>query len=207
MKLVIFGASGRTGLPLVEQALHAGHSVRAVVRDPSKIGIKHANLEVVKASIEQPLEAVVRGTDAVLSALGPVKGGSKSLMQTAAENIVEAMYKTGVKRLITLTGAGVAQPDDQPRVFNHFMSFMLNLFAKDVLLDSSQHARVVRESKLDWTIVRVPMLTDTSASGKIRVGKVGINDGARISRSDVAAFMLSQLSGITHIHQAPVISS
>jgi putative NADH-flavin reductase len=207
MKLVIFGASGRTGQPLVQQALQAGHLVRAVVRDPSKLGIKHANLEVVKASLEQPLEAVVRGSDVVLSALGPVKGGSKTIMQTAAETIVAAMNQTGVKRLITLTGAGVAQPGDQPKAFNHFMGFMLNLFAKDVLLDSSQHAQVVRDSKLEWTIVRVPMLTDAPASGKIRVGKVGVNDGARISRSDVAAFMLAQLTDKTHIHQAPVISS
>jgi hypothetical protein len=66
---------------------------------------------------------------------------------------------------------------------------------------------VVRDSKLDWTIVRVPMLTDALASGKIRVGKVGVNDGARISRSDVAAFMLVQLTDKTYIHQAPVISS
>jgi putative NADH-flavin reductase len=207
MKLVIFGASGRTGLPLVQQALQAGHSVRAVVRDPSKIGFKHANLEIVKASLEQPLEDVVRGSDVVLSALGPVKGGSKSIMQTAAENIVAAMHKTGVKRLITLTGAGVAQPGDQPKAFNHFMSLMLNLLAKDVLLDSSQHARVVRDSKLEWTIVRVPMLTDAPASGNIRVGKVGVNDGARISRSDVAAFMLAQLTDQSQLHQAPVISS
>lgn len=206
MKLVIFGATGRTGQPLVTQALDAGYLVRAVVRDPSKLGISHSNLEIVQASLEQPLEQVLHQADVVLSALGPVKGGSKTIMQTAAENIVGAMQKKGIKRLITLTGAGVAQPGDQPKAFNHLISFFLNLFARDVLLDSSQHAKVVRESNLDWTIVRVPMLTDAPAKNKTRVGMVGINDAPRISRADVAAFMLEQINNKQHIHKAPVIS-
>ncbi|MFN3267175.1 MAG: NAD(P)-dependent oxidoreductase [Deinococcales bacterium] len=206
MKIIIFGASGRTGQHLVNQALEIGHEVSAVVRDSSKLQLQHPRLSVVKASLEQPLEPVIRGSDAVLSALGPTKGGSKTIMRTAAKSIVTAMQKSGVKRLITLTGAGVAQPGDQPKAFNHLMSFMLNLFAKDVLIDSSEHAAIVRASGLAYTIVRVPVLTDAAASKHIRVGMVGINDGARISRADVATYMLQQLEDSSQIGQAPVIS-
>ena len=65
---------------------------------------------------------------------------------------------------------------------------------------------VVRESDLDWTIVRVPMLTDGPKTGEIKVAWVGKGMGMRISREDLAAFLLEQLDDDTYIHQAPAIS-
>lgn len=208
MNIIIFGASGRTGKPLVEQALAAGHQVTAYVRDAGKLGIKHPKLETIVGNLNETdkLNKAILGKDAVFSALGPVKNGSKTIMEEAARNITAAMKKAGVKRLITVTGAGVAQPGDEPKAFNHFMSFVLNLMAKDVIVDSSKHAEIVRASGLDWTVVRVPMLTDGARKGQHRVGKVGVDDGPRISRADVADFMLKQLSDKAHIGKSPVIS-
>lgn len=213
MKIIIFGATGRTGLPLVIQALAAGHHVTAFVRNPNKIQIGHAKLRIVRGDLDDAvgIEAAIAGQDAVLSALGPIPAGRKDVMGVAFTNIIAAMQKTGVKRLISLTGAGVSQPGDEPKLINKFISLMLNLISKDTIIDSSEHARLVRDSNLDWTIVRVPMLTDVPANGpaerNVRVGMVGINDGMRIARSDVAAFMLKVLEDRSHIHAAPVISS
>ena len=172
MKLTIFGATGRTGIHLLEQAL----------------------------------EAAMAGTDAVLSALGPIPKGPSDVMTIAAKNIVAGMNTNGVRRLVTLTGAGVDQPGDQPKLINKFISFMLRTLQKDILIDSVEHARIVRESKLDWTIVRVPVLGDGPRTGKYRVGMVGINDGVRISRADVAEFMLKQLEPGAALRIAPVVS-
>jgi putative NADH-flavin reductase len=213
MKIIIFGASGRTGLPLMTQALEAGHDVTAFVRNPNKIQISHAKLRIVQGNLDDAagIEAAIAGQDAVLSALGPILGGQKDVMRVAFTNIIAAMQTTGVKRLISLTGAGVAQPGDEPKLINKFIGLMLNLISKDTIIDSSEHARLVRDSGLDWTIVRVPMLTDVPsngpAEGNVRVGMVGSNDGMRIARSDVAAFMLKVLEDRSHIHAAPVISS
>ena len=209
MKIIIFGATGRTGLPLMTQALAAGHEVTAFVRNPNKIQIGHAKLRIVRGDLDDAvgIEAAIAGQDAVLSALGPIPAGRKDVMGVAFTNIIAAMQKTGVKRLISLTGAGVTQPGDEPKLINKFISLMLNLISKDTIIDSSEHARLVRDSNLDWTIVRVPMLTDAARGGNVRVGMVGINDGMRIARSDVAAFMLKVLEDRSHIHAAPVISS
>jgi putative NADH-flavin reductase len=209
MKIIIFGATGRTGLPLVTQALAAGHEVTAFVRTPNKLQISHAKFRLVRGDLNDAtgIEAAIAGRDAVLSALGPIPGGQKDIMKVAFTNIVAAMQKTGVKRLISLTGAGVAQPGDEPKWINRFISLMLNLISKDTIIDSSEHARLVWASDLDWTIVRVPMLTDAAPGDNIRVGMVGINDGMRIARSDVAAFMLKVLEERSQIHEAPVISS
>lgn len=208
MNVLIFGATGRTGKPLVEQALAAGHNVTAYVRNASKLTLKHAKLKAVEGNLNetQKMSEAMKGQDAVLIALGQTKGGSKTVMEEAAEVITNVMNKTGVRRLITLTGAGVAQPGDEPKTFNKFMSFMLNLLAKDVLKDSAKHADIVRSSTLDWTIVRVPMLTDGERKGNYRIGKVGVDDGPRISRADVADFMLKQVADKKFIGQAPVIS-
>jgi putative NADH-flavin reductase len=209
MKIIIFGATGRTGLPLVTQALEAGHEVTAFVRNPNKIQISHAKLRVVQGELDDPVgvEAAIAGQDAVLSALGPIPNGRKDIMRVAFTNIIAATQQTGIKRLISLTGAGVAQPGDEPKLINKFISLMLNLFSKDTIIDSSEHAHLVRASELEWTIVRVPMLTDSVRTGNIRVGMVGINDGMRIARLDVAAFMLKVLEDGAHMREAPVISS
>lgn len=209
MKITIFGSSGRTGLPLVHQALEAGHQVTAYLRDPNKLAIKHPNLRVIQGNINDlsGIEKAVAGQDAVLSTLGAVPGGAKDIMTVAAKNIIAAMQKTGVQRLITLTGAGVAQPGDQPKAINNLISFMLRFLAKEVQLDAAEHVRLVRASSLDWTIVRVPMLTNAPSSGQLKVGMVGINDGMRIGRSEVAAFMLKTLETGTHRKAAPVISA
>jgi putative NADH-flavin reductase len=208
MKLTIFGATGRTGRALLAQALEAGHEVTAFVRDPSKLYITHSRLRVIQGDIYDAsvVEDAIKGQDAVLSALGPVRGGPKDVMGAAARNIVAGMKSTGVRRLVTLTGAGVAQPDDAPKLFNRFMSLMLNTFARDILTDSAEHARIVRGSGLACTIVRVPMLTDGPRTAQYRVGMVGIDDGPRISRADVADFMLKQLGPDATPQTAPVIS-
>ena len=208
MNLLIFGATGRTGKPLVEQALAAGHDVTAYVRNAGKLNVSHPKLKIVEGQLgeTQKITEAMKGQDVVLVALGPVKGGSKTIMEESARVITSAMNKTGVRRLVTVTGAGVAQPGDEPKLFNKFMSFMLNTFAKDVLKDSAKHAEVVRSSNLDWTIVRVPMLTDGEKKGQYRVGRVGVDDGPRISRADVADFMLKQVSDKSYVGKSPVIS-
>lgn len=208
MNILIVGASGRTGMPLLRQALAEGHSVVAYVRNPSKVAVQHPNLRVVAGQMGDgaSLEAAVSGQDAVLSALGPVRGGNKHIMETAARELVSAMQKTAVRRIVSLTGAGVAQPGDEPKAFNRLMSLALGLLARDVLLDSTRHAEILRSSGLDWTLVRVPMLQDGPMKGQYRVGMVGLNDGPRIHRADVAHFMLRALQDNSLIGRSPVIA-
>lgn len=208
MKISVFGASGRTGKPLVEQALAAGHEVTAFVRDPAKLGLSHARLQLVKGDIGDAaaVEAAIRGQDAVLITLGRAKGGRKDIMEAGAKAILPAMQKLGVRRLVTLTGAGVAQPGDAPKAFDRVMGVLLRTFAKEVLEDSKRHVELVRQSGLDWTVVRVPVLSDGPRTGKYRVGMVGTDSGARIARADVADFMLKAVSDPSYIGKSPVVS-
>lgn len=208
MKVAVFGASGRTGRQLVEQALAQGHEVTAFVRDPVKLDLQHERLRVLQGDVHNPekVAEAVRGQDAVLSALAPQKP-SFDAMTTGARTIIAAMEQHGVRRLITLTGAGVPDPNDRPGLINHVISFLLKRISPQVLADAQAHVDQVRSSDLDWTIVRVPVLNNGPRTGNYKVGYIGQGAGVRISRADAADFMLRQLSDNRWLRQAPVIGA
>ncbi len=208
MRIVIFGASGRTGKPLVKQALAAGHDVTAFVRDSSKLDIDHGRLTVIEGDVKDPdkVREAISGADAVLSALGHTKTSAKDVQTVGTENIVAAMKETGVRRLVSLTGAGVSDPKDEPKLSDKAITKLLKLLQKDVLEDGENHARAIEKSGLDWVIVRGPRLTEGEKKGEYRVGYVGKNSGTKISRADVADFMLRQLDDDKYIGQKPMIS-
>ena len=206
MRLAVFGASGATGKQLVDQALAAGHEVTAFVRDPAKLGVTHERLRVVKGDVSDAREVAqaVAGQDAVLSALGPAKPDFNS-MTVGARHILAAMREHGVKRLVTLTGAGVTDPNDRPKLFNHFITFLLKRISPGVLVDAQRHTDQVRASDVDWTVVRVGRLNDGPKSGSVKVGWVGTGPKPVVSRADVAAFMLEELTARRHLRPAPMI--
>lgn len=208
MKIAIFGGTGRTGRHLIEGALGDGHEVTALVRDPGKLGPGHERLRIVEGDVLIPSRVgeTVAGADAVLSALGHTKTSPKDVQARGTENIVAAMKEHGVRRLISLTGAGVRDPGDRPKLVDRVFSGLLKLLQKDVLEDAQRHADVIKRSGLDWTIVRAPRLTDGPATGEYRVGPVGENSGIKVSRADVAGFMLRGVTDGSYVGQAPMVS-
>ncbi len=208
MRLVIFGATGRTGIPLIQQALAAGHEVVAFARTPSKIPVQHERLTSIQGEIQDAAKVAeaIKGADAVLNVLGPNKTSGKAMLATAAQNIVAAMQQHRVQRLVSLTGAGIRDEKDEPKVMDRVMGVLLRLLSAEVLKDSENAVATFRNSGLDWTIVRGPMLTEGPQLGKYRVGYVGKDSGIRISRADVAAFMLKLATESSYLKQMPMVS-
>jgi putative NADH-flavin reductase len=208
MKIIVFGASGGTGREIVKQALDAEHEVTAFVRNPAKVAIQHPKLKLVTGDVidSAGVEKAVVGQEVVISALGPTRPPVPGMMEVAAKNIVLAMKKSSIRRLISTTGAGVRDPQDQPKLIDHLMKGLLTLLAGEVLRDSAANVDVIRASDLDWTIVRYPRLTDGPLIGKSRVGYVGQNSGTQLSRADGAHFVLEELADGKYIRQMPVVS-
>jgi putative NADH-flavin reductase len=209
MKLAIFGATGKTGQHLMRLALEEGHEVTVLARDPSKIAKQHERLTVVQGSLKDAscMDRVVTGADAVLSALGPSSNQPTFEISQGTQSIIESMKKNGVKRLVISAGAGVGDPEDQPKLFNKLINVLLKTLSKNVYEDMVKTVSVVRSSGLDWTVVRVPMLTDDAPTGQRKIGMVGKGMGPRISRADMAEFMLQQVNNRQYVHKAPAISS
>ena len=208
MKIVVFGASRGVGLNVVEQALQAGHTVAAFVRTPAKFTIQHPNLTVFQGNSMDAaaVEKAIVGQEAVVSALGPVRPPVPGMMETSMKNIVAGMKKHGVRRLISTTGAGVRQPEDQLNLADHVIGFLLNLLAKSVVLDSAANVKVIQESDLDWTIVRFPRLMDGAHTGKYRVGYVNRDSSTQFSRADGADFILKELTEKKWLRKLPLVS-
>lgn len=208
MRVVIFGASGQTGRILVDQALAAGHAVTAFVRDSARLPVAHPRLRVVQGDVRDgaAVAGAIAGQDAVLSALGPNRPDFDA-MTRGVRHILAAMEQHAVRRLVTLTGAAVPDPNDRPRLLDRVVRFALKRLNPEVLADALRHADQVRASDRDWTIVRVGRLTAGAGTGDVRVGWVGVGTRPFISRADAAAFMLKELQERAHLRQAPMISN
>lgn len=208
MRIAVFGATGRTGRHLVRAALADGHEVVALVRDPDKLEVGREVVCVVEGNVLIPssVEETVAGADAVLSALGHTRTSPKDVQARGTKNIVDAMRDNGVRRIVSLTGAGVRDPEDRPKTVDRLFSGLLKLLQRDVLEDAERHAEIIRESGLDWVIVRAPRLTYGPATGRYRVGYVGEDSGTRISRADVADFMLRALADDSWVGRMPMAS-
>ena len=192
----------------MEQALARGHEVRALVRDPSSLQVKHERLVVIRGDVldAAKVEETVIVTDAVLSALGQTKTSPNDVQTRGTENIIAAIEKHGVRRLVSLTGAGVRDAQDEPKLVDRVITFLLKRLQPDVLEDGVRHAEAVKASGLEWVIVRGPRLTEGPKKGGFRVGMVGKNSGTQISRADLAGFMLDQLTTDAHLREMPVVS-
>ena len=208
MNVAIFGATGRTGRSLTEQALEQGYRVTAFARNPSKLGISHERLNVVGGDVtdSSAVEKAVVGQDAVVSALGHAKGSPKDVHTRGTANIVTAMRAHGVRRLISLTGAGVREEGDDPKFVDRVFGLLLRALQRDALEDAAGHVGVIRESGLEWVVVRGPRLTEGAKKGHYRVGLVGKNSGTSISRADLADFMLDQLTDDANLGLMPMVS-
>jgi putative NADH-flavin reductase len=152
------------------------------------------------------VEQAIAGRETVISALGPTRLPVPGMMETAAKNIVSAMQKYSVKRLLSTTGGGVRDPQDKPKLFDKLMKTLLTLMAGDVLRDSEANVVFIRASDLDWTIVRFPRLVEGEHTGQYRIGYVGKDSGSQLSRADAADFILRELEKGEYIHKAPMVS-
>jgi putative NADH-flavin reductase len=206
MKLVIFGATGSVGRQLVEQALAQGHGVTALVRNPAKLDLKHPNLKVVQGDVMDlaSVEKVVQGQEAVLCALGAGRKGT--IRSEGTRHIVRAMEKAGLRRFICQTTLGVGDSEGNLNFFWKYIMF--GLILREAFADHVYQENYIKQSRLDWTIVRPAAFTNGEHTGVYRHGFTGAAKALtlKISRADVADFMLKQLTDNTYLHKTPGLS-
>jgi uncharacterized protein YbjT (DUF2867 family) len=202
--LLIFGASGRTGRCLVEQALANGHTVTAFVRDTRSLPVVHPKLHVVEGDVLNPdmVDAAMLGQSAVLSALGfSGRRGTEALLK-ATENIMTAMQKYRVRRLICMAPPPVKEGWARRGLLGRLLAPFLQ---KNLIHPWERQWECIRGSPLEWVLVRPTRLTHEPARGsyEVSVGWTEVPEG--ISRADVARFMLEQLRNRRYIRLSPVL--
>lgn len=206
MKVLIFGATGTTGKEVVKQALELGYEVSAFVRNPDKMKLAHKNLYVIQGDVMSPssINEAIHGHEAVLSSLGA--GAKGSVRSEGTQNIIRAMEKADVRRFISQSTLGVG--DSQGNLNLYWKYIMFGLLIRRAFLDHIKQESYIKQSRLDWTIIRPGALTAGEKTGNYRHGFSGQDRSTqlKISASDVADFMLKQLSSDTYLHKTPSLS-
>jgi uncharacterized protein YbjT (DUF2867 family) len=184
VKVLIIGATGATGQILMRVALEQGYEVTALARNPSAVAPEDHRPRVLQGNAldASEVEAAVAGQDSVLSALGTRSSRPTTLFSESTHNLISAMDNFLYDRII------------RPFV------------VKNVYEDKERQEEAIKQSDLDWVIVRPARLTDEPAKGEYSVYLGGSYTAKTISRADVAAFMLAQLTDDTYVHKTPVIS-
>ena len=203
MHIALFGATGGTGMQVLEQGLAAGHSVSAMARDPAKLSARDG-LTVVQGDVlnQSAADACVEGTDAVICVLG-TKPGDEPVEVAGTERILAAMAKHGVRRLIAVSSMGVGDSIDQ---INLAFRIIMNLTLKRIMKAKEEQERLIMASDTDWTIVRPGGLTDGPPTGTYKAGTEKSIKAKQVSRADVADFVLKQLTDDRYVRQTPAVS-
>lgn len=207
MKVIVFGASGSVGIEIVKQGLQRGLSVTAFVRNPEKFPLHQtANLTIVKGDVFNPKEVkvAIAHQDAVLCALGD--GSIGKVRATGTQHIINAMWAANVRRLICQTTLGMGASYANLNFF--WKRIMFGLILKKAFKDHQLQEQYVFKSGLDYTLVRPSALTDGAMDDDYEVGFDGVKMRLtlKISRRNVANFMLNQLTDSTYLKRAVGIS-
>ena len=207
MKLSIFGATGGTGSEVVKQALEAGHQITAFVRDTSRLPIQNENLSIINGDVfdADSVAQAVQGQDAVICALGAGSDLKKTTVRaTGTKNIISGMESHGVKRLIVVTAMGTGESWDDLSLLNKFFYAAL---LKNSRTDHEAQEAAVKQSGLEWTIIRPSGLTDNPRTGSYDVGERIPAKTSQISRADVADLILKELEKNAWVRKAVTITN
>jgi putative NADH-flavin reductase len=208
MKIAVIGASRGIGYELLRIALEEGHEVTALLRNPAKLNISNSRLKIIRGDILDPATVVtaVVGNDAVCLCIGiPPTRKPVDVFSRGAECVLAAMGQGANSRLITVTGIGAG---DSKGHGGFFYDRVINpLLLRTIYADKDRQESIVKASKVEWLIVRPGFLTNGPLTGKYRVieNLSGVTAG-KISRADVADFMLKQLAAPTHFGKTPLLT-
>ena len=204
MKIIVFGASGRTGRLLIEGAIARGWSVTAAVREPARLPNLPPEVRIarIEARDGEAIAAAIAGHDAVISALGGEGLSRSDVLTTAMRHIVAGMGASGVKRIVWIASAGI--DGEIPAPFGWLVQFIL----RHVLADHRGAVDLLRSGDLGWTVFRPMGLTDGPLTRGVRTALQGVPAGGRnVSRADLADVVLEAIATGSHVRQAPALAS
>jgi putative NADH-flavin reductase len=195
-KILVFGATGGTGRLVVDQALQAGYQVTAVVRNPDALPLQHPHLTILKGDVLQPATFTneMKKNDAVVSCLGIPKIQPTTLYSEGMKNIVRAMQESGVNRIICLSSGAISIPPESSFLMTFLLKNVLQRLYKPIYSDMLRMEHILSDSRLDWTVVRAPKLTDGKKSKTYRViTNQPLRSIPTISRADLADYLVNHL--------------
>jgi putative NADH-flavin reductase len=196
LNIVVVGANGGIGREVVLQALDAGHRVTAILRTPSNLAVEHVNLKIVKGDVneESSLEAHLKQHDVLVSAIGKSSLKKTTLYSQGSRNLINVMQRSGVPRAFFISASGLEVNPTHSWLVRFATRYVLQVLLRNMYADLRKMESIIKDSKINWTIVRPPELVDSDATGNYRMAvDQQLTNGLKISRADVGHFIVQHL--------------
>lgn len=207
IKIAVIGGTGKSGKYLVKELISKGYSIRLLHRKPEKLTLNSSLIEIVKGDARDAsaISRLIEGAGAVISALSqPV--GETSIFSDATRNIISAMEEHHVSRYIVIAGLNVDTPSDQKGEMTRAGTDWMKANYPVTTQDRQKEYEILRSSSIDWTMVRLPLIEQTEERKGI-ISSLTDCPGTGISATDLADFLITQLSDEQFSRQAPFIAS
>ena len=199
--VLVFGAAGGIGRACVTTALAGGHKVTAVLRTPAKLDLTHPNLQIVQGDVADPnsFSSYLKGKDVVISAIGVNSGFGKdkptTLYSEGNRTVIKEMATTGVTRAFFISASALEVSPVLPFFIRLLIKYVVQRLLKHMYEDLRKMEAIIKESDINWTVIRPPRLTDKPATGHYRVAiNAFLKNGLQLSRADLAHFIINNIS-------------
>lgn len=206
MNIAVLGANGRSGKIFVNQALKRGHKINAGTHRQTQYYLENSNLSIIQCDAANlgDIRKLVKDQDAVISLIGHVKGSVPDIQTQAIKNIIKAMEENSIKRLISLSGTGIRIDNDNITFMDRILNESIKLIDPQRIKDGVRHYELLKQSNLDWTLLRVLKLQNS----KQKAFRLTFNGPAKtiVSRQETAEALINILEQGLFIKKTPIIS-
>lgn len=208
-KIAVIGGTGKSGKYLVHQLLNQGFNLKLLVRNPDRFQIQSPLIEVIHGNVNhyETVLQLLEGCQAVLSTLGLGQPNSEtSIFSQATKNVLRAMKTCKITRYIVITGLNVDMPFDQKSQKTQFATDWMKTNYPLTTSDKQLEYEILSNSNMDWTLVRLPLIEQTDERREVLVN---LQDcpGEKISATDLALFLIKQLTDKTYLMQSPFLAN
>ena len=209
--IALIGATGMAGRYILQRALAEGYPVKVLARTPAKLEALESRIDIVQgdAADLRAIERLIRGSDVVITALGPVKAdgdAAQMISTTATDNVIHAMEDAGIQRYIIVSGAAVSVPGDERNLTGWWMRQLVRLGLTDVLADKQAEYELVVNSNLEWTLVRCPLIDSEPYRSAPRASLLTPNSFG-LRAGELADFIIREVGAPSFPKQAPFLYS
>ena len=207
IKIAVLGGGGRTGKYLVTQLLSQGYNVKLLLRNPENFQLESPLIEIIKGDAidSQAVRLLAEGCQAIMSTVGQRKDEPLVASQSTI-NVLKAMVEYGIQRYILVAGLNVDTPFDKKNPETSIASEWMKINFPMIHADRQKAYAILSTSDINWTLVRVPLIEFTNSRGETIVSLEDCR-GNKISATDIATFIIKQLSDDTYVKKSPFIAN
>lgn len=207
-KIALIGGTGKVGRHIASRALENGYQVRMLVRNPGKLTLRDARIELVEGNVQnfEDIQKLLNGCQIVINTFGqPLK--DKPIYSRVTKNLLEVMDDKQIERYIGVTGASLTINEDKKSIFNRIGAKLFEIFYAKMMLDKKKEWQILnRNQKVKWTLIRLPFIVDGKETGLVKE-KLTDMPGAKITNQDKATFIINQINNQKYLRKAPFISN